>query len=468
MSPALRIARHEMRLAWRDGRFLAAAGVVLLLIAVALLAATGRYRDIRAQQDAARQETYAQWVAQPAKNPHSAAHYGMYAFKPTLVTSLIDPGVDAFAGVAAFLEPHRQNEFVFRPAQDAGGAARFGDLSVAMVLQVLVPLLIIIQSFGAIAGERDAGTLRQLIASGTPTGAVVLGKTLGIGATVGLLLVPAVAIGSMAIRGSAVTGEFIDSLPRLAGLAGAYFGYFLAWLVFALAVSAWSRTARLALVVLLTSWGAATLIVPRVAVDVARTWNPTPSRIEFEQQIARDLAALPDVAKQAERQALARYGVSTLDELPVSFAGVEMSTAETNTTAIYEQRMNEIRSAFDRQNALQGALGLFDPAMVLRAVSMALAGTDYAHFRHFSAAVERYRQQFVNMMNEDMTRHGKGRDFGYVASADLWARVPPFAYTPPAGSEVIRQQALNFVVLAVWIVVCVLALIVATQRLTVV
>jgi ABC-2 type transport system permease protein len=425
-----RIAQHEMRSAWRDGRFLGAAAVVLLLLAVALAAGVGRYRDVRAQREAATRETYAQFLAQPAKNPHSAAHYGVYAFKPTFVTSLIDPGVDAFVGVAAFLEPHRQNDFSFRPAQDAGEAARFGALSVALVLQVLIPLLIIAQGFGAIAGERESGALRQILASGISRREFAAGKLLGIGGTIALVLLPAAIMGGVALVMGQSAGDFTASLSRLGGLAAVYLAYFALWLLVTLAVSAWARTSRLALVLLLGCWGLATLVFPRIGVDVARAWYPTPSSLEFEQRVARDIAAHPDTAKEIEHAVLAQYHVDTVDQLPVSFAGVVLAAGEANTTEIYERRMNEIRDAFEHQNATQGMLGVFDPLLAARAVSMALAGTDYAHLRHFAEAAERYRQTFVVMMNGDMTAHGKGRDFGYVAGPEVFARVPAFVYTP--------------------------------------
>jgi ABC-2 type transport system permease protein len=465
MNSTLRIARQEMRSAWRDRRFLGAAAVVLLLTAVALLTGAGRYRDIRLQQQAAAGETYAQWLAQPAKNPHTATHYGMYAFRPIFVTSLFDHGVDSYAGVAAFLEPHRQNDFAFRPAQDAGGASRFGDLSVAMILQVLVPLLIIILSFGAVAGEREAGTLRQLLSTGVAARTIAFGKLLGIAATLALALAPAVVAGGVALWMAAEAGDFVSSAPRLAGLAAAYGLYLAAWLVCSIAVSASARTPRLALVVLLACWGMATLIVPRAAVDVARAWHPTPTRVDFERQVARDLAALPDVAAQAERQALAAYGVRTIDELPVSFVGYEMMVAEANTTALYERRVSEVAGAFERQNEVQRMFGVLDPALAVRSASMALAGTDYAHVRHFANAAEQYRQLFVTLMNDDWTRNARGKDFAYVGSVDLWATVPPFEYAPPAGAEVVRQQASSLAALGAWVVLGVIGLVAATRRL---
>ena len=77
------------------------------------------YREVSSQHEVARRDTREQWLHQGSKNPHSAAHYGVYAFKPRIPLSLVDPGVDPYVGVAAWLEAHKQNEFKFKPAQDA-------------------------------------------------------------------------------------------------------------------------------------------------------------------------------------------------------------------------------------------------------------------------------------------------------------------------------------------------------------
>jgi ABC-2 type transport system permease protein len=207
--------------------------------------------------------------------------------------------------------------------------------------------------------------------------------------------------------------------------------------------------------------------MPRLAVDVARVWHPTPSGFELEQRIASDIAALPDLDKQLERRVLAQYGVSIVEELPVSLAGLQLAAGEANSTEIYERRLNEIRDGFERQNRTQSSLGALNPLLALRAVSMALAGTDYTHLRHFAAAAERYRQLFVTMLNDDMTTHGRGRDYEYIASADLWARVPAFEYTPPRAADVFRGQALSLVMLIGWLAAAAAALSLATRRLTV-
>jgi ABC-2 type transport system permease protein len=43
---------------------------------------------------------------------------------------------------------------------------RFSPLSMAFGLQILVPLLIVLLAFSAFTGERERGTLRQLLSIG--------------------------------------------------------------------------------------------------------------------------------------------------------------------------------------------------------------------------------------------------------------------------------------------------------------
>ena len=140
--------------------------VVLVLSAVVARRGWKQYVDVQRQHLEAQQATRAQWLNQPEKNPHSAAHYGMYAFKPKSRLSMVDTGVDPYVGVAAWLEAHKQNEFRYRPAQDRTAMQRFGELTAAESFLVILPLFIVLVTFAAFAGEREQGTLRQLLSLG--------------------------------------------------------------------------------------------------------------------------------------------------------------------------------------------------------------------------------------------------------------------------------------------------------------
>ncbi|MEZ5287944.1 MAG: ABC transporter permease subunit [Vicinamibacterales bacterium] len=265
-----RIARKELTDLSRDGRVRVLAGLVLLVSLVSLAAGWKSYRDISAQHRTAQAATRSQWLEQPEKNPHSAAHYGVYAFKPQSPLAIVDTGIDPYVGVAVWLEAHKQNEMKYRPAQDRTAVQRFGDLGGAEVLQVLLPLFIVLMSFAAFSGEREQGTLRQLLSVGARPRDLALGKALGLAAGLGMVLLPATLLAAAALALSTREGLLADDPQRVAALAGSYVAYYGILIAVALVVSAWARSSRLALVVLLTFWFANSLVAPG--------WLPTSPR----------------------------------------------------------------------------------------------------------------------------------------------------------------------------------------------
>ena len=314
------IVRKEFTDVLRDGRFRWCSVLVGALLLVSLGHGWVQARDAQQEHAAAQATARDHWESQGEKNPHSAAHYGIYAFKPRLALSFVDEGVDPYTGTSVWLEAHRQNDFLLRPAQDATAAQRIGALTAAQVLQHLVPLLIILLTFGALAGERERGTLRQLLATGVGRRELAVGKALGIAGALALLLVPAALVGAAAlVVGS--PGPAASPLARGVVLAGVYLAYFTAFLALSLAVSAWARSARTALVILLGVWVVNGLVAPRVAVDLSKWLHPTPSALEFARNVEREMASgvegipRPDRDALAERL-LAEHGVERVEDLP--------------------------------------------------------------------------------------------------------------------------------------------------------
>ena len=246
-----RIARKEFTEILRDGRFRLLGALVLTVAAVALGAGWRHYTDVQRQHEHAQRATRAQWLAQGEKNPHSAAHYGVYAFKPKSRLSLFDTGIDSYVGVATWLEAHKQNEFKYWPAQDRTSLQRFGELTAAGTLLVLMPLFIILTTFSAFSGEREQGTLRAVLSLGVTPRVLAAGKAAGVGVSLALVLVPAAA---MALVGLSLTSGFGDWRPdggRALVLGTAFLSYFVTVAALALGVSARASSSRAALTVLL-------------------------------------------------------------------------------------------------------------------------------------------------------------------------------------------------------------------------
>ena len=451
------IARKEFTEMLRDKRFHWAAGIVLLLLLVALLTGGRHYRDVKRQHDLAQAETREQWLRQPAKNPHSAAHYGVYAFKPKMLPAMLDRGVDPYVGQSVWLEAHKQNEFKHRPAQDLTAVQRFGELTAATVLQLLIPLLIILLSFSAFVGEREQGTWRQLLSVGVSRTDLVLGKALGITGALGVLLVPATMIGVAALALTAEQSLLLSSAPRLIGMLLSYLAYFGVFIGISLAVSAKAKTSSMSLVVLLAFWILNGLIAPRAVADLARQVYPTPSAFDFQQTIDRAMRSGPDGHQTTDQRAAAlkarvlkQYGVETVEALPINFAGLSLQESEEHGNVVFDQHYGALWRRFESQNRVKQLAAVVAPMLAIQSLSMGLAGTDFAHHRDFASAAEQYRRLLVRKMNDHLTYEAVKKDFSYLAPPELWRTVEEFEYTAPPTSWILRQQALSLALLLLW------------------
>lgn len=446
------IARKEFTELLRDGRFRWAGAIILALLAVAIVAGARYQRDLVTQQQTADSAERARWLGQTAKNPHSAAHYGIYAFKPRLAPAFLDPGVEPYTGVTVWLEAHKQNELLFRPAEDATLAQRFGDLTVALVLQAVLPLAIVLLAFGAFAGERERGTLRQLLAVGLRPRDLVLGKLLGVGAALGLIVVPAALLGAGALALTGPTG----GAGRFALLALIYALWLGVFIFITLAVSARASTPRLALIVLLGFWAVNCLLAPRALSEFAAARHPLPEPIAFKARLKDELGDPHGApAKFAERTAelMKQRGVAKPEDLGLNLNGLRLQTGEEHSDGIFDRYYRELFTPMEAQNTLLARAGTLFPLLGVQALSMGLAGTDLAQHRDFMRAADRHRRAIQVIMNEDiMVNPLKPGAPAYLAGPAVWAKVPPFHYAPPGVGAVLTAHAWPLALLLLWCV----------------
>lgn len=466
MSTTLTIARKEWIETWRDGRVRVVTVLVWLLASAAMLGGWQHASRVAAEHAAAQQATRDQWVNQPAKNPHSAAHYGIYAFRPQSPLAAVDTGVDPYVGVAAWLEAHRQNEFRFRPAADRAGVHRFGELNGAFVLQALLPLVVIMLAFGSLAGERETGTLRQTLSVGVSPVRLVAGKALGVVAVLAVAMVPAVLFGALAIRWSNVTAVWDGDAGRTVGLMAVYLLWALLWIALVLVVSAWARASRTALVTLLAIWMGWVIVAPRLASEIAARRHPTPAAIDFERAIDTDLADRTVLEQQLDarrREAYATHGVSADADLPFAFAGISFQESEEYANGVYDRHFGRLHDTFERQNDATRLAGIVVPSLAVRALSMGLAGSDFAHHRHFAAAAESYRRDLQRTLNADIVEHQRPGQT-YLADPALWARIPDFEYRAPGLGWTLGRLWPSLAVLGIWFGVLAVVLAATARR----
>ena len=470
------VVRKELREIVRDGRFWVVGLAVAGLLVVALAFGFRQSRAVHAERAAAQLGADEHWRGQGTKNPHVAAHYGTYVFKPAGALPFIDPGIDPFVGASVKLEAHRRNDLEAAPAQGATGLARFGGLSVASVLLLLVPLLTIGLGFAVWTGERERGTLRQIKSLGVAPSALVTGKALGMAAALASLLLPALLLGAGVVA-VLHDGTGAASSARAFAMAGAYVAYFAVFVLITLSVSAAAGSSRGALIALLAFWVGTALIAPRAASDAASLVAPTPNHGEIAERVRSSVATgLEGGPPREERVAalteelLERQGFQGAETLmdPALLSAIELQAEALFENEIIDHHHAQLADAIERRERLGQLAAVLSPVVAVRSLSMAFAGTDYAHHRHFSDAAERHRRALVEMLNREIGEKGGADAWSYEAGSELWERAPPFRYAPPEVSWVARRQVVSLVALAGWLVVGALGAWLTARRIRVV
>jgi ABC-2 type transport system permease protein len=229
-----------------------------------------------------------------------------------------------------------------------------------------------------------------------------------------------------------------------------------------LAVSAKARTARSALLALLCGWVVMALIVPRVAAVVAERTAPSADAGQFWRDVRAALRqgiSGHDPADAREKalleKTLAEYGVTRVEDLPVSFAGLALQAGEEHGNEVFDHFYSQLQAAEARQRTVLRVASLLSPWVAVRGLSAGIAGTDAEHHAHYVHAAENYRRELQRYLNGDMTQNAKGKDFDYQAGVETWRTTPVFSYQPPELREVGGSYVPEAVLLLGWIAISV-------------
>jgi ABC-2 type transport system permease protein len=449
----LTIAVKDATEIWRDGRFRWAAGLLLLLVAAAIAGGVHNQSEIARQHADAQRAERDVWLDKGDMNPHAAAHYGAFVFKPVQPLSAIDPGLDPFVGVFVFLEAHKQQLARHRPIEDATPTRRLGQLTPASTALVLLPLLVIALTFSSFAGERDQGTLRPLLAMGISRQSLLAGKAIGAMLPLAAVIVPATIIGAVVLYLNAPADPEAPIAARAIGIGGVYVLHAAIWIGLGLAISARARSQGAALVVLLAIWFANAFIMPPLAMAAAKWIDPSPSALEFAASIQDEKDSWPTWDERVER-VMQRFLDGEFDSTmaPSNVEVMALLESEADETALYDRRFAELFERYQRQARSFEKVGAIAPTLAARSLSMALAGTDEAHDREFAAAAARYRTAMLTTLNSELAGSGRFNTFDYTRGRDLWEKVPPFDYDVPTARWAVANAGWSAIALGVWLI----------------
>lgn len=467
-SVAYHVASLQCRLVVRDRRIRLLVGLTIVFIACALASNAARSYRLHLERSAATAAEEHGWSSQYETNPHNAAHFGRYVFKPISVLSMFDPGLSDHVGLAARLEAHGQNPARQRRSETDTSLTRFSDFSVAFALQVLTPLVIIFTAFTSFSGQQTRTLIGQELACGAYPVSLLIGRLVAMGIGIAAIVGSIAAVGAVALL---LIEPSWENIVRLGFLTIFYSVYLLCIAAIVLGVSALCRSRRNALIALLAFWAISLVLIPRIAPTVAEQLYPTPSAQALTQAVMQEVRVgtneenpLASAFATEKERLIREYDVASETDLPFSMAGLELLVEERLQSGAYDRHFASLYDTYEKQASIQRAFSLISPLMAIKPLSEALAQTDFQTHRHFMEQAERYRYRLIQALNRDIFLHGK--ELGSSYAPDVTAiDVGRFEYTPLQFKFLWARQAANLGILLAWTAASLLFSVAAVSRL---
>ena len=390
-----------------------------------------------------------QWDNLKPMNPHRAAHYGSYVFKPISVLNSLDDGVSSITGNVLKLEGHVQNEIVYSEASQSISISKFGKLKSSLILQYVIPLFLIFLAYSSISSERETGRLKLLVFQGISLFQLVFSKSISIWLYGVFLLLITISIQTLL---STIDLEIIQRL-MLVFISYSCYYYIICSLTTLFSVSFKNNTSALSSI--LATWIIWTIFLPKIWGNAVENIYPLPSRQNFKSMMKEDRSKGIDGhdpsdqrREQLKSKYLAKYNVDSLKHLPINFDGIVMQEDEEYGNRVWDKHFGNNYSIFKKQKRLYQISGLLSPFSSLQNLSIGVCGNDMIHHLDFLKKAEDYRRYLIKSLNDKHAFGGsKTGNWKWTVDNEFFKSVEKFEYNTPKIQNKINHYVIDILFL---------------------
>ncbi len=443
---------NEWKIFLRDSLFIYSTVFFVFSLLIVVFLGTLQNSKQNLYQNKAQEHVRNQWENLEAMNPHSAAHYGSYAFKPLNILNSMDSGINDFTGNVIKLEGHIQNEIVYSEAAQALSISKFGKLKSSLILQYVIPLFLVFLAYGSLSSEKETQRIKLLIFQGISPTKLTFAKSLSIW-MYGLLLLVITVITQ--IMTNATDLEVSIRLMLIIISYGLYY-YIISSL--ATCFSAILKNNTSALSSILAIWIMWTIFLPKIWGNTVEKIHPLPSRQDFRSIMKEDRSKgidghnLRDERREnLKLKVLAEYEVDSLKNLPINFDGIVMQKDEEYGNRVWDKHFGNNYNILRKQKFLYQLSGFLNPFASLQSASMGFCGTDMVHHLDFLRKSEDYRRYLIKTLNDEHAFGGsKTGDWRWTVDSTFFKSVEGFKYVTPKIKEKINYYLMDLAALLWW------------------
>ena len=265
--------------------------------------------------------------------------------------------------------------------------SHFSSIDWVFIVSVILSFLALVFTYDSISGEKEDGTLRQMLANTIPRYEVLLGKYLGVVLTIGIPLFIGLLVSLIIVVASNVAVLSGLAWAKILIIVLVSFLYLSIFILLGMFVS--SRTAYPAnsMVILLLIWVVLVILIPSFGRIISEVSGEAPNPAELERRLAEIWA---DIWSNAERYG---EGAGNWSGNPKNPSNNPPARARLRNASASAQ--NKAREDYHNKMMAQALVGrnltCFSPTVIYQRASETITGTGINHVISLQSQVKEYQ-----------------------------------------------------------------------------
>jgi ABC-type transport system involved in multi-copper enzyme maturation permease subunit len=265
--------------------------------------------------------------------------------------------------------------------------SHFSSIDWTFIVSVILSFLALVFTYDSVSGEKEDGTLRQMLANTIPRHEVLLGKYLGVVLTIGIPLFIGMLISLIIVVASNVA--VISGLDwlKILSIVLVSFLYLSIFILLGMFVS--SRTAYPAnsMVVLLLVWVVLVILIPSFGRIISEVSGQAPNPSELERKLTEVSTEIWNNSERyGERAGSASTDLSWPGNNPPARARLKNALANAQ---------NQVREDYHNKMLAQAFVGrnmtCFSPTVIYQRASETIAGTGISRCVNIREQIKEYQ-----------------------------------------------------------------------------
>jgi ABC-type transport system involved in multi-copper enzyme maturation permease subunit len=328
--------------------------------------------------------------------------------------------------------------------------SHFSSIDWAFIISMILSFLALVFTYDSVSGEKEDGTLRQMLANTIPRYEVLLGKYFGVVLTIGIPLFVGMLVSLIIVVASNVA--VLSGLDWLKILTISLLSFLYLSIFIFLGIFVSGRTAHPAnsMVMLLLIWVVVVVLVPSFGRIISEVSGKAPNPAELERKLGEISTEIwSNREKYGERAGNASGDLSWPGNNPPARARLRNALTDAQNQAREDHHNKMIAQAFAGRN-----LTCFSPTVIYQRASETVAGTGINRCVNLREQIKEYQAELKEYIRsrdaeDQLSLHLLFPEGGLVGAWRAVSRNPVDFATVPKFQE--RDLALGeSLKLAIW------------------